>query len=124
MGVEQYYLKDERKIVDWPSSSFEFFCRILWKNPNELFNPTNICNQEYSARLSFGFDGEVKSFTDKQKLRIQHYETSCKRNVRGTSLSRKKGHTRSMNITKGKISLVKVVNQPCSKLVKCFKNIV
>ena len=90
MGMEQYYLKDERKILDWPKSSFEFFCKILWKNPNELFDPTNICNQEYSARLSFRFDGKVKSFTDKQKLIIQHCETTRKRNVRGTSLSRKK----------------------------------
>ena len=30
----------------------------------------------YPARISFKYDGEIKSFTDKQKLRIQHHQTS------------------------------------------------
>ena len=38
----------------------------------------------YPARLSFGFDGEIKSFQDKQKLR----EFSAT-NAKGTSLGRK-----------------------------------
>ena len=37
----------------------------------------------YLTRLSFRFEGEIKSFTDKQKLRVQHHETSFKRNVNG-----------------------------------------
>ena len=27
--------------LDWPKSSFTFFCNILWKNPNELFGQPN-----------------------------------------------------------------------------------
>ena len=42
----------------------------------------------YSARLSFRFDGEIKSFTDKQKLRELHHQTSFTTNAKGT-LSRK-----------------------------------
>ena len=38
----------------------------------------------YPARLSFGFDGEIKSFQDKQKLR--EFSTT---NAKGTSLGRK-----------------------------------
>ena len=44
----------------------------------------------YPARLSFRFDGESKSFPDKQKLkRIQHHQTSFTTNAKGTSLGRK-----------------------------------
>ena len=57
---------------------------------------------------SFGLDGEIKSFTDKQKLRVLHHQTSFIRNVKGTSQSEKgKATTRNMKITKGEISLVK-----------------
>ena len=30
----------------------------------------------YPARISFKYEGEIKSFTDKQKLSIQHHHTS------------------------------------------------
>ena len=44
----------------------------------------------YPVRLSFRFDGEIKSFTDKQKLkRIQHHQTSFTINAKGTSLGSK-----------------------------------
>ena len=46
----------------------------------------------YPARISFRFDGEIKSFTDKQKLafeRNQHHQTSSTTNAKGTSLSGK-----------------------------------
>ena len=52
----------------------------------------------YPARISFKYDGEIKSFTDKQKLRefsttiaerIQHHQTSSPTNVKGSSLDRK-----------------------------------
>ena len=42
----------------------------------------------YPARLAFRFDGEIKSFPDKQKL-IQHHQTSFTTNAKGTSLGRK-----------------------------------
>ena len=43
----------------------------------------------YPARISFRFDGEIKSFTDKQKLRVQHHQTSFTTNAKGTSLGTK-----------------------------------
>ena len=44
----------------------------------------------YPARLSFRFDGEIKSFLDKQKFkRIQHHQTSFITNAKDTSLGRK-----------------------------------
>ena len=50
----------------------------------------------YLARISFRFNGEIKSFTDKQKLN-QHHQTSSTTNAKGTSLSgkhnRRKGPT-------------------------------
>ena len=42
----------------------------------------------YPGRLSFRFDGEIKSFPDKQKS-IQHHQTSFTTNAKGTSLGRK-----------------------------------
>ena len=64
----------------------------------------------YPARLSFRFKGEVKSFTDKQKLyrqakakRIQHHQNSFTTNAKGTSLGGKeKDTTRNKKITNGK----------------------
>ena len=54
----------------------------------------------YPARISFRFDGEIKSFTHKQKVkRIQHHQTSSTTNAKGTSLSgkhkRRKGPTKT-----------------------------
>ena len=62
----------------------------------------------YPKRLSFKFQEEIKIFTDKQKLRVKHHETSFTKNAKGNSLSgRGKATTGSIKITKGKISLVK-----------------
>ena len=43
----------------------------------------------YPARISFRYEGEFKSFTDKQKQRIQHHQTSSPTNAKGSSLDRK-----------------------------------
>ena len=43
----------------------------------------------YPARISFKYEGEIKSFTDKQKLRFQHHQTSSSTNAKGSSLDRK-----------------------------------
>ena len=44
----------------------------------------------YTARISFKYEGEIKSFTDKQKLkRIQYHQTSSPTNAKGYSLDRK-----------------------------------
>jgi len=39
----------------------------------------------YPARISFKYEGEIKSFTDKQKLRIQHHKTRSSTNATGSS---------------------------------------
>ena len=31
----------ETDVSGWPKSSLEFFCNILWKNPNKLFTQPN-----------------------------------------------------------------------------------
>lgn len=59
----------------------------------------------YPARLLFRFDGEIKSFIDKQKL--DEFSTTKPRNLKGACPSEKKLTTGNMNITKGKTSLVK-----------------
>ena len=42
----------------------------------------------YPARISLKIDGEIKSFSDKQK-RIQYHQTSFTTNVKGTYLVKK-----------------------------------
>ena len=62
-----------------------------------------------SARLLFRFDGEIKSFTDKQKQkRIQCHQISIMTNAKGTSLGGKEKATmRNKKIMKWESSLVK-----------------
>ena len=44
----------------------------------------------YPARLSFIFEGEIKTFTDKQKLReFSNTKPALMTNIKGTSLGRK-----------------------------------
>ena len=60
----------------------------------------------YPARLSLRFDGEIKSFPDKQKLkRIQHHQTSFTANTKGTSLGRK--HKRKKRSAQNKPKAIK-----------------
>ena len=54
----------------------------------------------YPAMISFRFDGEIKSFTDKQKLReFSTTKPAVQKNAKGTSLSgkhkRRKGPTKT-----------------------------
>ena len=58
----------------------------------------------HMARLSFRFDGGIKTFPDKQK-RIQHHQTSFKSNAKGTSLGRK--HKRRKRPTENKLKTIK-----------------
>ena len=58
----------------------------------------------YLARLSFRFDGDIKSFSDKQK-RIQRHQTSFKSNAKVTSLGRK--HKRRERPTENKPKRIK-----------------
>ena len=60
----------------------------------------------YPARLSFRFDGEIKSFPDKQKFkRIQHHQTRFITNAKGTYLGRK--YQRRKSPTKNKPKTIK-----------------
>ena len=43
----------------------------------------------YPARISFKYEGEMKSSTDKQKLRQFSHQTSTSTNAKGSSLDRK-----------------------------------
>ena len=61
----------------------------------------------YPARLSFRFKGESKTFTDKQTLRIQHYQTSFTTNAKGTSLGRE--HKRRKRLTENKTTKTMVI---------------
>ena len=79
---------------------------------------------------------DQKFYREAKAKRVHHHETSFTRNVTGTYLSEKeKATTRKMKITEGKKNLkkkknlivkvkytIKVVNQPCIKLVKRLKD--
>ena len=41
------------------------------------------------ARISFKYEGDTKSFTDKQAERIQHHQTSSSTNMKGLFLDKK-----------------------------------
>ena len=57
----------------------------------------------YSARISFRFDGEIKSFTDKQKAkRIQNHQTSYTTNAKGIPLGKKHKRRKTPSITNPK----------------------
>ena len=57
----------------------------------------------HPARLSFRFDGEIKSFPDKQKLkRIWYQQSSYTTNAKGTFLGRK--HKRRKRRTENKVN--------------------
>ena len=57
----------------------------------------------YAARISFRFDGEIKTFTDKQKLReFSTAKTSSTTNVKGNSLGRKHKRGKRPTITNPK----------------------
>jgi len=43
----------------------------------------------YPARISFKYEGQIKSFIDKKAERIQHHQTSSPTNTKGSSLDRK-----------------------------------
>ena len=51
------------------------------------------------ARMSFKIDGEIKSFSDKQKLRIQYHQTSFTTNVKWTYIVKKYRRKRSTKST-------------------------
>ena len=64
--------------------------RREWQNILKVMKEKNLQPRLlYPARISFKYEGEIKSFSDKQKLRIQHHQTSFPTNTKGYSLDRK-----------------------------------
>ena len=51
----------------------------------------------YSARISFKYEGQIKSFTDKQKLRIQCHQSSSSTSAQVSSLERKQKRFINLN---------------------------
>ena len=75
-----------------------------WQNIFKVMKGKNLQPRLlYPARISFRSDGEIKTFTDKQKLkRIQHHQISFKTNAKGTSLGRKHKRRKRPTITNAK----------------------
>ena len=63
--------------------------RREWQDILEVMKEKNLQPMLlYPAMISFKY-GEIKSFTDKQMLRIQHQQTSSSTNAKRSSLDRK-----------------------------------
>ena len=72
--------------------SIEIFqARREWQDILKVMKEKNLQPRLlYPARISFRYEGEIKSFTDKQKLReFQHHQTSSSTNAKRSSLHRK-----------------------------------
>ena len=73
----------------------------------DVFKVMKVGNLEpgklHPARFSFRFDGEIKGFSDKQKLRIRHHQIRFTTTAKGNSLGEKeKATTRNKKIMNGK----------------------
>lgn len=82
--------------------------RREWHNIFQVLKGKNLQLRIFlPARLSFRFDREIKSFTDKQKLReFSTTITSFAANAKGISLgSKEKAITRNWKITKEKLTI-------------------
>ena len=74
--------------------------RREWHNIFRVIKGENL-QPEYSARLSFRLDGEIKNFTNLAKVKSLYHQTSFITNIKGTSLGEKeKAITRNKIITK------------------------
>ena len=54
----------------------------------------------YPARISFKYEGEIKSFTQVKAERIQHHQTSSSTNAKGSSLDTEKVYKLKPKTTK------------------------
>ena len=71
-------------------STETFQSRKEWQDILKVMTKKNLQPRLlYPERISFKYEGENKSFTDKQKQRIQHHQTSSSTNAKGFSLDRK-----------------------------------
>ena len=77
--------------------------RREWQNIFKVMKGKNLKPRLlYPARISFRFDGEIKTFTDKQKVRNSAAPNQLKRNAKGTSLGRKHKRRKRPTITNPK----------------------
>ena len=76
----------------------------------------------YPARLSFRFEGEIKSFADKQKLReFSNTKSALQQTLKGNSLSRQEKATRrNKNTTNDKAHQLRYIYSKDAKL--CMHN--
>ena len=75
----------------------------------------------YPARISFKYEGEIKSFTDKQKLR-EFSTTKPPTNAKGSSLDRKHRNGAQTRTQNNKINgnvIILINTYPKSKWVRC-----
>ena len=64
--------------------------RREWQDISKVMKEKNLHPRcLYPVRISFKHEGEIKSFTDKQKQRIQYHQTRSSINAKGSSLDRK-----------------------------------
>ena len=76
----------------------------------------------YPARISFKYEGEIKSFSDKLLKRILHHQTSSPTNTKGYSLDRKhkKGvYIRTQNNKVNGNGIILISNYLKRKWVEC-----
>uniref|UniRef100_A0A8D1ZTQ3 L1 transposable element RRM domain-containing protein n=1 Tax=Sus scrofa TaxID=9823 RepID=A0A8D1ZTQ3_PIG len=92
-----------RLLADFSAETLQ--ARREWHNILKVMKGKNLQPRLlYPARLSFRCEGEIKTFTDKQKLR-EFSNTSSTTNTKGTSLGRKeKATTRNKNTTNDKLT--------------------
>ena len=78
--------------------------RREWQDKFKMMKEKNLQPRLlYLTRISFRFDGEIKTFTDKQKLReFSTNKTSFKTNAKGTFLGRKHKRRKRPTITNPK----------------------
>ena len=77
--------------------------RRVWQDIFKVMKGKNLQPRSlYPARISLRFDGEIKTFTDKQKLREFSHQTSFTTNAKGTSLGRKHKRKKRPTITNPK----------------------
>ena len=64
--------------------------RREWKDIFKVLKGKNLQPRLlYPARISFGIDGEIKTFRQAKVKRIQYHQTSFTTNVRGTYIVKK-----------------------------------
>ena len=50
-------------VLGWPKNSFQFFCKVLWKTPKELFNqPQIICILSINNLKSYHIENKLIFF--------------------------------------------------------------